>query len=43
MDEGIEYLGQKLAIEIDEHIRNSHNQYHRLNFVGYSLGGILIR
>jgi hypothetical protein len=43
MDENIEHLGKVLADEIKLHIINSINTYKRINFIGYSLGGIIVR
>jgi triacylglycerol esterase/lipase EstA (alpha/beta hydrolase family) len=43
MDENIEKLGEKLASEIKMHINNSLNSYKKINFIGYSLGGVIIR
>lgn len=43
IDEEIEKLGEMVAQEVRLHIINTLNEYKRINFVGYSLGGILAR
>jgi triacylglycerol esterase/lipase EstA (alpha/beta hydrolase family) len=43
IDETIEKLGEMVAQEVRLHLINSLNDYKRINFIGYSLGGILAR
>ena len=43
IDNPIETLGEAVAQEVRIHLLNSMNCYKRLNFVGYSLGGIIAR
>ena len=43
IDESIEKLGEMVAQEIRLHLINTLNDYKRINFIGYSLGGILAR
>jgi triacylglycerol esterase/lipase EstA (alpha/beta hydrolase family) len=39
----IETLGEKFAQEVERFIQRSAFEYKRINFVGYSLGGVIIR
>jgi pimeloyl-ACP methyl ester carboxylesterase len=43
IDEEIEKLGEMVAQEVRLHLINSLNEYKRINFIGYSLGGIVAR
>ena len=43
IDNPIEKLGEAVAQEIRLHVLNSLNNYRRVNFIGYSLGGIIAR
>jgi predicted esterase len=43
IDNPIEVLGEAVAQEIRLHMINSVNAYKRINFIGYSLGGIIAR
>lgn len=43
IDNPIETLGETVAQEVRLHILNSLNNYKRINFIGYSLGGIIAR
>jgi surfactin synthase thioesterase subunit len=43
MDEPIEILGQMVADEVMNELMKTHNNYKHINFIGYSLGGILAR
>lgn len=43
MDEPIEKLGELIANEVLMELTKSNNNYKRINFLGYSLGGILAR
>lgn len=43
MEEDIEALGKLLADEVKKHLLISYHKYKRINFVGYSLGGIVAR
>jgi triacylglycerol esterase/lipase EstA (alpha/beta hydrolase family) len=43
IDNPIESLGEAVAQEVRLHILNSLNSYKRINFIGYSLGGIIAR
>lgn len=43
IDNPIEALGEAVAQEVKLHMLNSLNNYKRINFIGYSLGGIIAR
>jgi esterase/lipase len=43
MDKCIEDLGKKVADEVIKHVGNSIINYDRINFVGFSLGGVIVR
>lgn len=42
-NEGIEYLAQKIANEIEFYVDNSYEVIRKINFIGFSLGGVLAR
>lgn len=43
MNKSIEELGKKVAEEVVKHTEQTINRYDRINFVGFSLGGLLVR
>ena len=43
IDEDLEHLGAKVANEVKAHISGTFNNYRKISFVGYSLGGVIIR
>lgn len=43
MDESIEKLGEMVADEVMQQLLKTQNNYKAINFIGYSLGGIVAR
>lgn len=43
MEKSIEELGKKVAEEVIRHIDKSLLHYQIINFVGFSLGGLIVR
>jgi len=43
MDKPIEKLGEMVADEVMTELMKTHNTYKHINFIGYSLGGIVAR
>ena len=43
MNKSIEDLGKSVAEEVKRHLLKTLNHYSQINFVGFSLGGLIIR
>lgn len=43
MNKDIFTLGEMIADEVRHHIKGSQNRYTRVNFIAFSLGGVLAR
>ena len=43
MNKSIEELGRKVAEEVLKHVEQTITKYDKINFVGFSLGGLLVR
>jgi triacylglycerol esterase/lipase EstA (alpha/beta hydrolase family) len=43
MNKSIEELGKRVAEEVTRHVEQTITKYDKINFVGFSLGGLLVR